>query len=544
MYILGIGGFMHDYNCCLVDLKNQKLAMCEAERLSRRKHHTIRPEDDLLLPIKNCCEKLKCRIKDIEIVVFSHTDFFQCKNILKTKLKKAKFIDVDHHLCHAAAAFFASPYDEATIVSIDGFGDGSSGLLAKGKSNKIEEIQYISDENSIGLEYLRATVHLGLGGYGSEGKTQGLAAYGEPTLFQEYMNEIEISSTGDIKLSKRLKTTGSRLAEEGGYLNTQLLTNSFLNAHHQKRINPEPFKEIHFNFAASIQKVLEHVVGELCLIAKERVQSDNLVLSGGVVMNSSLNGHILQNGKFNKIFPLPVASDRGLGLGAALYYIHQELKLERFFTIDHAFLGQEFDDKTIIKALKKAKLKYTQSKDVAGDAAGYLADGEIIGWFQGGSEIGARALGHRSILASPKYPEMKDIINKKVKHREWFRPFAPAAIKETARDYFTLPEDVANFSYMTFTVPATDKAATEAPAVVHVDKTARLQLIDSKHNGLYTNVVKRFGELTGTPVILNTSFNDKNEPIVETPSDAIKTFRNTDIDVLCMGNMIASKNLK
>lgn len=532
---------MHDYNCCLVDLDKKRIAMYEAERLSRRKHHVILAGDDLLAPVRKCCSDLGCRVRDIDTVVFGHTDAFECKDWLKKELPGKEYFEVDHHLCHAAAAFFCSAYESALIVSIDGFGDGSSGLMAVGKGTRIEEIERISEVDSIGLEYLRATVHLGIGGYGEEGKTQGLAAYGEPTLFEAYMNEIEITSQGNLRLSTRLQSEGSRLSEEGGYLNTQLLNNAMLNDYCPRRIAPEPITDIHMNLAASIQRVLEHVVLELCMIAKGRTNQENLVLSGGVAMNSSLNGRLLQGGLFQSIFPIPMASDRGTGLGAALYHVHQHLGVSRFFQLKHVFYGNSFNEKDAVRAMKKGGLQYSKDDDVVELVAQSLARGEIVGWFQGRSEVGARALGHRSILADPRPAEMKDHVNARVKHREWFRPFAPSCLVEDSRDYFSTPESSADFSYMTFTVPVKKRASQTIPAIVHVDETARIQTVDAKNDPLYARVIQRFGELTGIPVILNTSFNDMGEPIVETPQDAVKTFLKTDMDVLCMGNVIGKK---
>lgn len=531
---------MHDYNCCLVDTDKQQLAMCEAERISRRKHHVIKANDDLLEPIRKCCEELGVRPKQIDTIVFGHTDSFACKDGIKKLFRKANFVEVDHHLCHTAAAFFSSPYETSSIVSVDGYGDGSSGLLALGQGTHIQELERITDQHSIGLEYLRATIHLGLGGYGSEGKTQGLAPYGEPTLFEDYMNEIEITNQGNLKLSSRLQSEGSRLAEEGGYLNSLLLHNAFLNSYCPRRISPEPLTPTHMNLAASIQRVLETVVSKLCLIAKERTQSNNLVLSGGVVMNSSLNGKLLASGAYNQIFTLPMASDRGIGLGAALYHIHHNLGIPRFFKLNHVFYGASFKDRRAVRAMKRGGLAFSESQNASETVAQYLAEGKVVGWFQGRSEMGARALGHRSILADPRIKEMKDMINSKVKHREWFRPFAPSVLAEDASDYFQFKSGIADLSHMTYTVEATQRGK-DIPAVIHVDNTARVQVVDVTTNPDYSQIISAFKQITGVPVLLNTSFNDNGEPIVETPEDAVNTFLKTDMDVLCIGNVIGLK---
>ena len=258
-------------------------------------------------------------------------------------------------------------------------------------------------------------------------------------------------------------------------------------------------------------------------------------------MNSSLNGHLLHSGEFKNIFALPMASDRGTGLGAALYHIHQNLDVSRFFKLGHVYYGNLFDDKRAIKSMKKAGLRYSRSDDVVEMAAQALVHGKIVGWFQGRSEAGARALGNRSIVADPRVAEMKDLINARVKHRESFRPFAPSVLADRAPDYFLFPERVTDLSYMTFTVQATEKALETIPSVIHVDRTARVQTVDAKQNGPYDRLIARFAELTGVPVVLNTSFNDKGEPIVETPEDAVSTFLKTDMDMLCIGNIIGEK---
>ncbi|MEO5347678.1 MAG: hypothetical protein H7834_15065 [Magnetococcus sp. YQC-9] len=541
MFILGIGGFMHDYNCAIIDVKGRRVAMFEAERLSRRKHHVIREQDDLLAPIEICCKALDIRLKQIEVVVFGHTDPFPCKGWLQERLgPQKKYVEADHHLCHAAGAFFSSGFESAAIVTLDGFGDGASGLLAHGRGHSIEVLERLSDQDSIGLEYTRATYHLGLGGYGAEGKTQGLAPYGEATLYDHYMEQIDISTNGQVRLGEQLRTQVSRLAVEGGYLNSLLLNNDFLDEHLSRRIDPEPITKEHMNLAASVQKMLENVAGRLCAIARQRTGEADLVLGGGVVMNSSLNGKLLEAG-FRHIFPLPMASDRGIGLGAALYYLHQVLGEPRFFKLDSVFCGQQFSDKIAEAAMRKAGLRVVRDGDVIETAAQILAQGKIIGWFQGQSEMGARALGNRSILADPRCAEMKDIINARVKHREWFRPFAPVALAKDASAYFAYPPEVADLDFMTFTTPALEKARQTCPAVVHVDGTARLQVLRANDTRPYAALIHRFGELTGVPVLLNTSFNDQGEPIVETPEDAVRTFLKADMDLLCIGGVMGYK---
>ncbi|MCS6836184.1 MAG: hypothetical protein NZ750_09230 [Anaerolineae bacterium] len=541
MLVLGIGGFMHDYNCALIDVETQRVAMCEAERLSRRKHHIIQPNEDLLIPILRVCGQLGVRPQQIAIVAFGHSDPFPVKERLKALLPQAHFVDVDHHLAHAAAVFFSSPYDSALIMSLDGFGDGSSGLLARGDGLDIEVHERMSDMNSIGLEYLRATYHIGLGTYGAEGKTQGLAPYGQPIWYERYMEELQVTPEGNLRLSEALQGETAALAAEGGYLNAMLLNNDFLYELLPRRINPEPLTQDHMNLAASIQKVLETVALELAVIGKRRTGEDRLVLSGGVSMNSSMNGVLLASGLFRNIFAFPMAADRGIGIGAALYYVHVIARVPRFFQLKMTFFGGQYSNDDAVHAIEAAGLKAERPDDVAEIAAQAISQGKIVGWFQGQSEMGARALGHRSILADPRQAEMKDIVNHRVKHREWFRPFAPAVLASAAPRYYVYPEGVADLGHMTFTVPTTPLAKAETPATTHVDGTARLQIVpdDSQDNAKYAAVIRRFGQLTGVPVILNTSFNDNNEPIVESPSDAVATFLKTNMDVLVINDVVA-----
>ncbi len=540
-FILGIGGFYHDYNCALIDVDSRRVAMCEAERLSRRKHHTITEPDDILVPIQKCCNDLGCRIKDIDTVVLAHTDPFECKGWIRDEFSKAKVADVDHHLCHAAAAFFASPYEDAAILSLDGFGDGSSGIIASGSGTTLDEIQRIPAEHSIGLEYLRATYHIGMGGHGSEGKTQGLAPYGQPVFFDEYMKEIEILPEGNLRLGQRLRSDDSQLAVEGGYLSSLILNNEFLTQCCQRRIDPEPLETVHKDLAASIQKVLEEVVLRLAAIAVEKTGKDALVLSGGVSMNSSANGLLLRSGRFKNIFALPMSSDRGTGLGAALYHAHCVMGVPRFYRLDDVFYGQAYTDRHAERAMRKGGLKYQRCDDVATVVAEAIRDGKIVGWCQGRSELGARALGHRSILADPRNAQTKDFVNARVKHREGFRPFAPAVLAERAEEFFDFPKGVSDLSLMTFTVDTNPNGAQASPATTHIDGTARIQTVHPERHGLYHSVIERFGEMTGVPIVLNTSFNDKEEPIVETPENAVFMFMHSDMDLLCIGNVIGQE---
>jgi carbamoyltransferase len=280
---------------------------------------------------------------------------------------------------------------------------------------------------------------------------------------------------------------------------------------------------------------------ELAKIGKDKTGARNLVLSGGVSMNSSMNGKMAESGMFNNVFALPMSSDRGIAIGAALNHIHNNLDVPRFYEIKNVFMGNDFTEKEALKAAKKSDYKYYTVDDPIETAARFAAEGKVVGWYQGASEMGARALGHRSIVADPRQANMKDIINEKVKHREWFRPFAPSVMDDKAMDYFDYDPSVADMSFMTYTVKANERAQKEIPAVVHVDNTSRIQTVIREENPMYYDLIKKFGEITGVNVVLNTSFNDNGEPIVETPQDAVNTFGKTGMDVLVMHNLVLEK---
>ncbi|MBI4178154.1 carbamoyl transferase [bacterium] len=541
MKILGVGGLMHDYNCALVDLDAKSVAMCEAERLSRRKHHILREDPrEILAPVRYCCERLGCSMNDIDVIAFAHTDFFQSKDWFKPFFPAAKFVDVDHHLSHCAAGFYASEFADALILSMDAFGDGTSTLLAEGRGNRINQISRSRDIDSIGLEYLRCTHHLGLGTYGAEGKTQGLAPYGKPRFLEAYRNEIRISNDGVVEISPRLRGESNEFAMAGNYAEAVFLNNDFLNGLCPRRVPGEELLQIHKDVAASAQKMLEEAALELCRAGLRRTRSRRLVLTGGVALNSSMNGFLARQNLFAEIFALPMASDRGTALGAALYYAHDVLGEPRFFRLDHVYYGNEYSDAQIESAIRQSNLSARKCDDIFSETARLIDLGGVIGWFQGASEVGARALGHRSIVADPRRASMKSRVNDRVKHREWFRPFAPSVLESHADDYFTTFPGV-DLSAMTVTVRALPEPAQRVPAVVHVDETARIQVVRASQNGRWNPLLQSFHALTGIPMLLNTSFNDNDEPIVESPVDAIRTFVNTDMDTVVLGDYLLEK---
>lgn len=539
--ILGIGGFFHDFNASLVDVdkdNNVKVYVGEEERYSRKKHHPIAgaPESSIL-SIQKCLKEADKTPEDVTHLVFSDLETHPLNNYLTRLFPNASVHRVPHHVCHAAAAYFSSGLKDAAILCLDGFGDGKSGLLAHGKGNKIEEVNYLSLEDSIGLEYLRVTYQIGLGSFGAEGKTQGLAAYGEPKFYEDYMNEIDLKNGGLFALSNRLKNMEGYLAGEH-YIETKSLFNDFIMAKVNRRFKHEPIAQEHMDMAASIQQVLNEVALHSAKALKEKTGAPNLVVTGGVALNSTMNGVLMHSHLYHEVYAHPSASDRGNGLGAALYYLSHELGIESPLDAPIVYGGREFSNPEIEEALKQAGIAYKPVEDPSREAAQMVADNKIVGWFQGKSEMGARALGNRSILANPRYADNKDVINEKVKHREYFRPFAPAILAERAQEYFMTPQDL---PYMTMTVDVLEEKRKEIPAVTHEDGTARIQTVRREQNPKYYDVIEAFGKLSGTPVVINTSFNDNDEPIVESPTDAIRCFLKTDMDALVIGNYSLSK---
>jgi carbamoyltransferase len=539
--ILGVGGFFHDFNAGVITIDEQnkvQVYAAEEERYSRKKHHTIMgATSSSIHSIEKCLLEAGQRNADVDYLIFSDTEIHPLKAFLIDLFPGAEVHHLAHHVCHAAAAFYSYDMADAAILCLDGFGDGKSGLFAHGKGNQIEPLFFPSIEDSIGLEYLRVTYQIGLGSFGAEGKTQGLAAYGEPAFYEAYMNEITLNSNEFITLSKKLRKMEGYLAGEH-YIETKSLFNDFLLKNITRRFKDEPLQKEHMDMAASIQKVLNEVGLHAARTIKKRTGSRNLVLTGGVALNSTMNGILLKSGLFDEVVAHPSASDRGNGLGAALYFLTNELNVDSPLSSPLIYGGRSFTDQEIESVLLKNGTTFDMVEQPSQVAAEFIAENKIVGWFQGGSEMGARALGNRSILANPHYADNKDILNAKVKHREYFRPFAPAVLAERAGEYFDTDRELA---HMTMTVDVIEAKRSEIPVATHEDGTARIQTVSREENPKFYDVIETFGKLTGTPVIINTSFNDNLEPIVESPDDALNCFNNTGMEVLVMGDYVVMK---
>ncbi|MDQ3907425.1 MAG: carbamoyltransferase [Acidobacteriota bacterium] len=436
----------------------------------------------------------------------------------------------NHHLCHAASTFFASAFDRAAILTLDGAGDWESAWWGRGEGTDVKEMARVDWPQSLGHVYSAFTEYLGFEPFSDEYKVMGLAAYGEPRhldAMAEIFSESERGYRVDLSYFNfqhaRPPRYSRRLVERFG---PALHATDGDVARHYRDV------------AASAQRQLERVVSHLARRVVAETGERRLCLAGGVAMNSVANGKLLREGIVDELYVPPCASDAGVALGAA-YLAHLsaagELKREELKT---AALGPEYDDREVLEAIRARGLEARRVDDAAAEAARLIADGKIVGWFQGRTEFGQRALGSRSILADPRRAEMKDVVNARVKFREAFRPFAPSVLAERADEYF---ERARGNYFMTRVCDVLPDKRNVIPAVTHVDGTARVQTVGREELPLYWRLIKTFGDLTGVPVVLNTSFNVRGQPIVNTPTEAVDTFLSTALDALVCGGYVVTR---
>ncbi len=563
MYILGISCFYHDAAACLIKDGNI-VAAAEEERFTRVKH-------DIRFPINaiNFClqkagitgEELdyigfyekpllkfeRLLSQHIEMFPFSFKAFYQSiplwineklrvHSIIKKKLKyKGKIIFIEHHLAHAASAYIVSPFKESAIFTVDGVGEWTTTALGTARDNDIELFKHIYFPHSLGLLYSTITAHLGFKVNNDEYKVMGLAPYGRPGYYEQMRKIIDVKEDGSYKLDMsyfvyhyKLKMPSKRFLKEFG----------------DSRKKGEELEQRHKDIAASLQKLLEEILLKIVNQLYKETKSENLCMAGGVALNSVANGKILRNTPFKRIYIQPAASDAGTSLGAAFYIWNTILGNKRNFVQKHAYLGPSYTTKEIKEFFDKNQINYTELKDkeLPRIVAKLIWQNKVVGWFQGAMEWGPRALGARSILSNPCNPKMKDILNLKVKHREPFRPFAPAVTIEDAHDYFECDRPIplaADFMLMVY--PVIKEQRKEIPAVVHVDGSGRLQTVRKEINERYYKVIKEFEKLSGVPIVINTSFNIRGEPIVCTPYDAYRCMMGTGIDYLVMDKFLIAR---
>jgi carbamoyltransferase len=444
---------------------------------------------------------------------------------------------VEHHQAHMASSFFVSPFDQAALLSIDGFGDFVSTMWGVGRGSKIQIEDWVEFPHSMGILYTAITQYLGFPKYGDEFKVMGLAPLGEPEYLDRLRPLVKRKGMGfalDLDYFVHHSEGVNMTWEAGSPTLGPVFSQELETLLGPTRDSAEPLDARHRNIAASLQALLEEVVLDLLRGLAEKTKLKTLCMAGGVALNCTLNGKIARETPFEQIYIQPAAYDAGTSLGAALYVRHHVLDQPRNVVMDHVYWGLEYPPTECRAALEKSGLEFRELIDpdeLALETAKLLAQGHILGWFQGRFEWGPRALGNRSINCDPRNPRMKDILNHRIKHRESFRPFAPSVTAESASDYFELDQ---SSPFMLITCQVRQDKRALIPAVTHSDGSARVQTVTREANPRYWALLKAFERVTGVPVLLNTSFNE-NEPIVNTPEEAVSCFLRNDMDLLVLG---------
>jgi len=561
--ILGISCYYHDAAACLVQ-DGLVVAAAEEERFNRDKHHSGFPKN----AIRFCLNLGRINPEQIDYVVFYEKPFVKFNRILETYISQwprsfgafrravplwlksrlnmrkqiAKELNIDedkiyfgdHHLSHAASAFLVSPFEEAAILTIDGVGEWATTTIGYGKGSTIKIDKEMKFPHSIGLLYSAITSYLGFRVNDAEWKVMGLAPYGEPKYVDKFLDLIDIKEDGSFRLNMKYFAYHYSAAES---------INRRLEKHlgRPKRQKEQEIDQFYTDIAASGQKVVEDVIVKIAAHLHKTYDTDYLTIAGGVGLNSVANWRIMQKTGFKDIFIQPASGDSGGALGAAIAFYNLTLDKDRKYRMEHAYLGPEYSDEDIQAMLDNYGVKYqkiTDQKKLIDETAKMLAQDQVIGWFQGRLEFGPRALGNRSILANPKNPKMKEILNSKVKFRESFRPFAPSVTHEDAPEYFDISIDA---PYMLLIPDVHPDKKDLLPAITHVDGTARLQTVKKETNPRYHRLLSAFKKIAGVPVLLNTSFNVRGEPIVMSPEDAYSCYMRTGIDALVMGSYLLTE---
>jgi carbamoyltransferase len=451
---------------------------------------------------------------------------------------RASFHNIEHHRAHLASAFYVSPFEQAALLSIDGFGDFISTMWASGAGNSIEILGQVEYPHSTGIVYTATTQFLGFPHYGDEGKVMGLAPYGTPRFIKEFRNILRTEEGGRFQLNLdyfRHHAEGVEMTwDQGSPAIGRIFTDEFARAFGPARRPGDNLTDRERDIAASLQLRLEEIGFHILNHLYEMTGATDLGLAGGVAYNSVMNGKILLNTPFKRIFVQPAAGDSGTALGVCFEIYNGLLKNERSEVMTGAYTGPEFTPAQIQAAIESAKVPFEiySDSEVTRRAAQDIADGLVVGWFQGKMEFGPRALGNRSIVVDPRLAGMKDILNERIKKREPFRPFAPSILEEFTGEYFEQSHPAPT---MLMVYQVREEKRSQIPAVTHVDGSGRLQTVSREVNERYYQLISDFNEITGVPVILNTSFNE-NEPIVCTPGEAINCFLKTKMDVLYLGN--------
>ena len=438
---------------------------------------------------------------------------------------------LQHHLCHAASAFYCSGFDDAAVMTIDGSGEEQCTVLWKGDRSGLTQLESVDLPHSLGWLYASITEFLGFRPYSDEGSVMGLSCFGGPD------DEVETAFEKIVRITDDGCEVDPRLIHFGEHHSGIKFTDRLLELLGPNRFRGAPILKKHENIAWSLQNKLEQASLVLLRPLMSGAGSRNLCLAGGVALNCKMNQVLRQSDLVDRIFIQPASSDAGTALGAAQLLSH-DAGFDPSFEMTHAYWGPELNDDQVRSALTNLKLSFSQSSDIAAEVAGRLARGEIVGWFQGKAEMGPRALGSRSILANPLDESIKDRLNDAVKYREPWRPFAPSILDHRAGDYLV---DPCPHPFMILTFDVVESRAAQIPAVVHVDRTVRPQTVRQEDNPLYHSLINEFDRITGSPMVLNTSFNVKGEPIVSSVEDAVRCFYGSGLDSLAIGDFMLQK---
>ena len=583
MYILGVSFDYHDSAAALI-CGEKVLAAAHEDRFSRVKGDSSFPKR----AIDFCLQQAGIKSNELDFVVYYENPLKKFERIVKTsirslpkgahylketvqdwiasgkfeprerihsylKIDSSKVIYGNHHRSHAASAFFCSPFEEAAIVTLDGVGESETATINVGKANSIEKIGAVEFPHSLGLFYSAFTAYAGFQVNEGEYKLMGMAAFAEPSYLQKMRSFFRLCPDGRFRVDQRpFKFMTSDEMPFNPYLE-QLFgccrpPESTFDPRGGKTTESQEARR-HAGIAASVQKVTEEVVLHVVRQAMRRTGLKNVCLAGGVALNCVANSRIVSE-LGCQLYVHPDAGDAGAALGAALAYYYLDLKQQRKIApLNDPYLGLSVDEKIVKKAFEVAFLKpdehYEDEQKLVTDIAKRLAEGQVVGWMQGRAEWGPRALGNRSILANPTRTDMQKIVNEKIKYREPFRPFAPSVLKDRASEFFELGDinDAGPEHFMLSVVKVRESAKAKIPAVTHIDGTARVHLVDKNTNPLFYSLIQQFGVITGIPVLLNTSFNLRGEPVVNSPEDAIKTFQWSNMDCLVIGRyLINSEN--
>jgi carbamoyltransferase len=584
--LLGISAYYHDSAAALL-LNGELVAAAQEERFTRKKGDDAFPR----LAVDYCLRHARATMDDVEAVVFYDKPLLKFERILETYLSVSprgfqsflkagplwikeklytdrairdalggftgKVLYAEHHESHAASAFFPSPFEEAAILTIDGVGEWATASIGHGRANDIELVRELHWPDSLGLLYSAFTYHTGFKVNSGEYKVMGLAPYGEPRYVQAiYDNLIDLEDDGSFRLDQ------SYFNYLGGLTMTSEKFSRLFDG--PPRAPESRLTQREMDLACSVQRVCEDIVLRMARTARRETGSGSLSMAGGVALNAVANGRVMRESGFDHLWIQPASGDAGGAVGAALLAWHRYLERPRFInpadSMCGSYLGPDFSDDEIQRDLDDSRAVYTRINDggIATHTAQLLADGNVIGWFQGRMEFGPRALGARSILADPRDPEMQARINLKIKFREGFRPFAPSVLDGRTQEYFELDDES---PYMLIVAPVKEERRlrvpvteekwgidllnvprSDIPAVTHLDYSARIQTVSAERAPLYHALISEFDRITGCPLIVNTSFNVRGEPIVCTPADAYRCFMRTHLDYLVIGSFVLSKS--